>query len=257
MGEEERAIKDKLQKLIERMQELRYKDFKVVRARKLVNELQRKGVRGIDKFLRKLLDSVNNKEGYSDICKEGRFAIILARNGFSEIIFIKEEKKHRLPDVKANCNRNTVYFEITRKRSKVDEWAEQPEDVELPSGKPEDIISIIQRKMGQLISGKMNILVFWSSTLAVLHLDMAEAFKCIQQEINQNPGTYEKLSGVVFTEDEGFSIPTMKQYYLFKNENASKPIGPHLAKKLKSLNALSPKQLKKKRERWSDILERN
>lgn len=253
--QKEHITKETLQKLIGRMKEIGYKSFKMSRLKGMVNELQRKGVYGVDKFIQKLLDSVNNEKTYADILKEGRFAIILARNGFSGVTFIEEDKKHKLPDIKANYNRSEVYFEVTRKRSKVDEWAEQPEDVELPSAEPEDIISKIQRKMGQLIDDKINILVFWSDTLAVDKLDMKEAFEYIQQEIGQGGGVYKKLSGILFFDEGGFSIPTMKQCYLFKNEKALKPIGLRLSRRLDCLNEKSPNQLKRERERWTAILE--
>ncbi len=257
MGEKKRVIKDKLQKLVERMKGHGSKDFKVERIRKQVNELKRKGVHGVDRFVQKLLNSADNEEAYRDIEKERTVSIILARDGFSGVTFIKEDIKHKSPDLKATWNKDTIYFEVTRKRPIEDEWAKEQEDARFPAGDPEDIISKIQGKIGQLIDGKINILVFWSGTLAVDKSKMKEAFEYIQQEIAQDARVYKKLSGILFFAEGGFSIPTMKQCYLFKNEKSLKPIGPRLARKLDCLNEMSSKQLKRERERWTAILKGN
>lgn len=236
------------------MSELNYENFKVERIKKQVNELRLKGVHGVDRFVQKLRNSADNEEAYRDIEKEGGFAIILARNGFSGVVFVKEDIEHRSPDLKAVWNKNTVYFEVTRKRPIEDEWAKEQEDTRFPSGGPEDIISKIQGKVGQLIDDKINILVFWSGTSAVNISIMREAFKCIQQEIAQDTRVYKKLSGILFFAEGGCSVPAMKQCYLFKNEKALKPIGPRLTKKLDSISERSPKWLKRERERWTAIL---
>lgn len=254
MEKQEQIIEDRLQKLIKKMKELNYESFKIERIRKQVNELRRKGVRGVDRFVQKLLNRADNEEGYRDIEKEGRFAIILARNGFSGVTFIKEDIEHKSPDLKATWNKNTVYFEVTRKRPVEDELAKEQEDTKFPSSDPEDIYSRILGKIGQLMDGKINILVFWSGTVAVDKFKMKEAFEYIQQEIEQDARVYQKLSGILFFGEGGLSVPTMKQCYLFKNEKALKPIDPRLTKKLDSLNELSPKRLKIERERWTAIL---
>lgn len=256
MVTEGQAIDDRFQELIKRMKELNWECFAVERIRKQVNELRRKGVHGVDRFVQKLLYSVDNEEAYRDIEKEGRFAIILARNRFSGVTFIKEDIKHKSPDLKATWNKNTVYFEVTRKRPIENEWVKEQEDTRFPSGDPEDIISKIQGKIGQLINGKINILVFWSGTLTVDKSEMEEAFEYIQQEIAQDASVYKKLSGILFFAEGGFSVPTMKQCYLFKNEKALKPVVPRLARKLDCLNELSPKQIKREREGRTAIFKR-
>lgn len=255
MEKEELVIKDRLQNLIGRMKELGYKEHWIRLTVEYVNQLQGKGMLGVDKFVRRLerCTKGNDKREYWDVLMEGRFAAILASNNFSGI---EVEYSSKGPDIKAEWNGNTIYFEVTRKRSKVDEWAEQPEDLELPSSKPEDIITIIQGKMGQLQSGEINIVVFWSSTLAVLEPDMKEAFRFIRQEINQNPQTYEKLSGILFTEDGGTDVVTMKQFYLFKNEKASKPIGTRLGRKLESLHERDLNELRREVEALTATLKR-
>jgi len=218
-------------KLCNKMCQVGYKEFKIERVKKLVDELQQHGVQGIGTFIQKLTERVTNEQEYFDILMEGRFALILARNGFSQI---QIEYCDEGPDLKATYNRRTVYFEVTRRHSKVDEWAEQSEDALPPPDDPENIIGRIQGKMSQLRSGEVNILVFWSDTVAVLESEMVEAFKYIYQEINCNPGVYGKLSGVLFTTG-GVNVANLKQFYLFMNDKASKPLPIRLARKLESL----------------------
>jgi len=242
---ETRVIEDRLQKLTLKMEELGYNSHMIGLAKERVNELQQRGVLGVGEFLQKLTDRVNDKDAYLDILMEGRFAIILARNNFSEV---KVEYYDEGPDVEANWNRNTVYFEITRRHSEFDEWADLPEDNSWPFDKPEDIISRIQRKLRQLKTNELNVIVFWSDTLAVLSRGMEEAFEYILQEINQNPGMYQELSGILFTESGGVFSSTLRQFYLFKNDRASKPLGTRLANKLESLNEKDPKKWQKEFE---------
>ena len=218
-------------KLCNKMRQAGYEEFKIKRVEKLVDELQQHGVQGLDTFVRKLAERVTNRQGYSDILKEGRFALILARNKFSQIQFEYSDKG---PDLNANYNRRTVYFEVTRRHSEVDEWAEQSQDVLPPPDAPENIISRIQGKMSQLRSGEINIIVFWSDTVAVLVFEVKEAFEYIRQEINRNPGVYGKLSGVLFTTG-GVNVATLKQFYLFTNNEASKRLPIRLVRKLESL----------------------
>jgi len=230
-----------LQDLTKRMKELDYEAFKIKRIKRMVNELQREGVHGVDEFIQKLLNNIDNEESYRDIDKEGRFAIVLVRNGFSEVIFVKEDIEHKLPDLKAIWNRNTVYFEITRKRTVEDEWAEPLEDPKLPSNKTANIVGKIKAKLKQLMPNEINIVVFWSSTLAVQKTEMEEALTLIMND----PKNYRDLSGVLFTEDGGVSIPTLEQFYLFKNDKASKLLGVRLTKKLESLHEIDVKKFQK------------
>ena len=82
-------IADRIQRLIERIKKADYKDsdneHMARLAKERINELQQRGVYCVDKFVQKLLDRVNDKETYLDILMEGRFAVILARNNFSNI----------------------------------------------------------------------------------------------------------------------------------------------------------------------------
>lgn len=229
-------------KLCSKMRRVGYEDFKIERVKKLVDELQQHGVQGIEKFVRKLKERVINKQEYFDILMEGRFALILARNGFSQI---QIEYSGKGPDLKADYNRRTIYFEVTRRHSAVDEWRDQPDCVFPPRDDPAKTIGRIQGKMRQLRSGEVNILVFWSDTVAVLESDMEEAFKYIYQEISCNPRAYGKLSGVLFTTG-GVNSADLKQFYLFVNGKASKPLPSRLARKLESLREENRARLQRK-----------
>ena len=250
------TITNELQKLIERAKALGYKEHWIRLTKEYVNELQQRGVYCVDKFVRRLKRSTigKDKREYWDILMEGRFAVILTRNKFSRIHIEYSDKG---PDIKADWNKNTVYFEVMRRRFEVDEWAEESRDALPPPDKTENITDRIQDEIRKLQIGKINILVFWSDTVKVLKLDMEKAFKYIQQVINENPGMYKKLSGILFTEGGGVDVTTQKQFCLFPNDKASKPLGTRLAKKLDYLNEKSSKQLKRERERWTAILKRN
>ena len=77
------------------------------------NELLKRGVHCIDRFMRKLLDKVADREAFLDIMMEGRIVIILSKHGFSQI---HVEYSDAGPDLKASYNRRTIYFEITKRR---------------------------------------------------------------------------------------------------------------------------------------------
>ena len=253
-GEPEiRVMEDKLKRLITRMEALGYNSHMIRLAKERVHELQRRGVLGVDRFLQKLIDRVNDKDAYLDILMEGRFAIILARNNFSEVHIEYSEEG---PDLKAFWNRNIVCFEVTRRHSEIDEWAKVSEDNLPDFDEPEDIISRIQRKLRQLQADEFNVIVFWSDTIAVHSHRMEEAFEYILQEINQNLGTYQDLSGLLFTEGGGVSGSTLKQFSLFKNDKASKPLGTRLAGKLESLNEKDPKKWQKEFEELAAAVRR-
>lgn len=248
MGREEQVVKDRLQKLVKRMKELGYNDYMIERAKERVNELKQRGVYCVDRFVQKLLDRIGDKEAYLDILMEGRFAIILAKHNFSDIEIEYAEKG---ADLKARWNRKTVYFEVTRRHSEVDEWGEGAQEqgafFVLPD-KVENTISRIRGKLSQLQNSEINIVVIWSDTLQLLPPSIKEAFKYIKREINDDPEKYKSLSGVLFTEGGGVDIATLKQFYLFKNDKASQPIGPRLTLKLESLRERDLQELQKEIE---------
>lgn len=248
MVKQEQIIQERLQRLTERMKQLGYNDYMVERVKERVGELQQRGVSCVDRFVQKLLDRISDKEAYLDILMEGRFAVILARNNFSDI---EIEYAEEGPDLKARWNRKTVYFEVTRRHSEVDEWGEWAQEqgafFVLPD-KVENTISRIKGKLSQLKDDEIYIVVIWSDTIRLLPPIIKEAFEYIKREITNEPKKYENLSGVLFTEGGGVDGTTLQQFYLFKNDKALKPIGTCLTKKLESLHEQDIKQLQREME---------
>ncbi len=246
--ERKRIIEGRLQRLIERIKKADYKDsdneHMARLAKERINELQQRGVHCVDRFVQKLLERVSDKEAYLDILMEGRFAVVLARNGFSEVTFIKEKREQKLPDIKATWNRNTIYFEVTRSRPSEDDRAVQNRAAFVSQDSVESIISKIQDKIPQLQSGAINVVVIWSDTVNWLPRIMKEAFKDIEQENDQNPGVYKKLSGVLFTSG-GVNMATLKQFYILENKEVSKPLGSRLFNKLDNLHERDINQLRR------------
>lgn len=234
------SIRQVLGGLCRKMYQAGYETFDIERVEVLIDELQRRKVHGIDAFLLRLQERVNDRQDYLDISKEGRFAVILSRNRFSHIHI---EYSRRGPDIKAKYNRQIVYFEVTRRRSKKDEWAESSDFDAVGSDRPENIISKIQEELRQFSDEQRNVVVYWSSTISVMPLELQEAFTYIQQEIDTDSQRYQKLSGILFT-DEGIDLSTLKQFYLFKNDKASKPLGIRLARKLESLHEQGTKKVR-------------
>lgn len=254
--EKERIIKDRLQKLITKIEAMQDVDTgHVVRlVKERIKELQQSGVHSVDKFLQKLFDSAHNKEDYFDILMEGRFAIILARLGFSKIHI---EYCDKGPDMKASWNRNTVYFEVTRIRPNDVDRAAQSGVAVISSDEGQSIIwGKIQQKLKQLKSNEVNIVVIWSDTFRVGPTGFKEASKYIKQEIDENEGTYTDLNAILFTEGEESYTTTLKRFDLFINEKASKPLGPCLTKKLKFLHERDLKQLQREMDELAAALKR-
>ena len=238
----EHATKENTKKLTERMKKLSYNSHMIGLAEKCINELQRKGVYGVDKLIQKLLSRVTDQEAYLDIFTEGRFAIILTRLKFSKIHI---EYCDKGPDIKADWDDNTVYFEVTRSRPSEDDRAVQAAAAYVSQDSAVNIISKIQGKTQQLQSDEINIVVLWSDTVNLDARLVKEAFEYFKQEIKQNPGTYKDLSAILFTEGEESFRTTLKKFYLFKNDEASKPVSSSLAKKLESLQEQNLKKLQR------------
>ncbi len=250
MGKEEQFISDRLQRLIERIKNADWKDcdrpYMARFAEERINELQQGGVNCVDRFAQKLLDGIGDKEAYLDILMEGRFAIVLARNNFSDI---EIEYCDKGPDLIARWNRKPVYFEVTRKRPSEDnELFSQPGGHFTKHARIENIISKIQEKMGQLQCGEVNIVVIWSDAIAWHQSALGKAFGYIKQEICDDPTRYKDLSAILFTEGGGVSPARLTPFQLFKNDKASNPLGTRLARKLDSLHERNPKQLKREFE---------
>ena len=246
-----------LNKLCDKMRQAGYSDYMISQAVELVNELQQMGVQGLDKFVRKLSYNLGNKDNgedyyasYSDFRKEGLFARILGRNAFKQI---EIEYTNKGPDVKARYNRRTVCFEITRKR-------ENKEDkrISIEGGgfikpyKTNNVISTIQDKIRQLESDELNIMVLWIDTKSINRMIVTQAIADLQQEIDRNPATYKKLSGVLFT--TGINTSTLKQFTLHKNDKANKPLPNRLAAKLEIMIEENPKELRRRYTKQAAVL---
>jgi len=230
------SVQQRLEILISAMTEAGYENFRMQRVVKLVNELQQSSVNGVPTFIRLLTQRVAKRQEFLDIFVEGQFCEILAKNGFSQIYI---ECCREGPDIKANYNRQTVYFEVTRRNpdKEQDSW----EKLETRSGSSDSLEYIIERirgELGHFPNGERNIVVYWSSSIRSSSVEVREAFRYIGREIDENPQVYHKLSAILFTEALGFDVQTLKEFYLFKNDKASKPLGNSLSRKLESLCSL-------------------
>ena len=112
----------------------------------------------------------------------------------------------------------------------------------------EDIIGKTQGKLPQLKPREINIVVLWSNTPAWNQDVLGETHKYIKQEICDDPNRYKDLSAILFTPGGFVNSATLKQFYLFENDKASKKLGIRLAQKLKSLHERNPKQLEREFE---------
>jgi len=242
-------IQVELNGLCEKMRQAGYEEFKIDRVIKIISELQKRAVGGLDKLLKILSQRLSNKEEYSDILREGRFARILARNGFKQI---EIEYAKKATDVKATYNRRTVYFEITRKRENEEDNAihQSKEGVGwiLPY-RVENLLSTIQGKLRQLKDRELNIVVLWSDTVSLNNREFEETIKCIQQEIDTAPQIYRRMSGILFTTGGvSYSYGTPKQFHPFSNDKADVRLPNRLASKLQSMTEEDPRKLHKEYE---------
>lgn len=247
MNRQERIIQERLQRLIERMKKPNYNEYMVELVKERVHELHYRGVNCVDRFVQKLLDRIEDKESYLDILMEGRFAIILARNTFSKI---QIEYAERGPDLKAVWNRGTVYFEVTRHRPGEQDVNALNKAIIVSPKKLKSVKKKIQDKLKQLIDDQINIIVLWSETITSSLIEVKEAVQCIVQESEIKQGKYTKLSGILFTENKG------RDFKLFRNEKASRPVGVRLAKKLEFLHERDPKDLQREEDELATSLRR-
>ena len=219
------------------MEKFDYPDFMIKRVIELTTELQHYGVH-TERFVRRLSECLSDREFYIDIFKEGRFALALAKSGFKDIAL---EYKPKGPDILASHEGQKIYFDVTRKRSNTDEWAEENDAFSFGGANISRIITKISIKKCQFIHGALNVVVLWSDTITWGEREVEEAFGYITQEREQTKA-YEWLSGLLFTEG-GVNLSKIKQFKLLRNKNALMRIGDHLAIKLESL-------LERDREEW-------
>jgi hypothetical protein len=239
MEKQKPTIQKSLENLIQAMKKTGYSRYMITRLKNRVAELKNSSVFGIERFVKKLSERLGNREAYLDILMEGRFAVILARNGFSEIQLEYCEKG---PDMRAVYNGEAVYFEVTRRRPTGDEWAERTDATFAPQDSIENVIGRVQAKARQLEHDQVNVVVLWSDTIRVLTPEVKEAFGYIRQELRENLGNYKDLSAVLFTEGGGVDATTLKQFHLFRNDMATRPLSNSLADKLESLHEEDPKK---------------
>lgn len=240
------------EKLIQRMRLLGYKEHWINYTVNWINEIKILSVDGVDRWMRKII--TNARPECSDHIAALRFASALAKNNFTQI---ELEPFESGPDIKAKWNRRFMYFEVTRWRPEVDEWADDFDPNKVTLTKVENIIEKIQNKNRQLINNEINVVVLWSDTWKVEIQGVEEAVKYIEQEITQNRGTYKKLSSILFTTGGlTYTCNTLKQFSIFKNKNAQKPINISLERKLERLSELNPKQLKEEHKEFTNIIKK-
>jgi hypothetical protein len=241
------------EKLVNIMKELGYNDHMIRLATERIGELQRNGVKGLEIFVQKLIYRLSDKEAYLDILMEGRFAVILARNNFSNIYI---EYNSEGPDLKANWNGNTIYFEVTRKHPKEDEWVKNTEVRVIRPVPINTTVAKITCKISQLAADEINIVVFWSDTIELGIHEFEKAYNKLEYKINASPEEFKNLSGVLFTDGGGVNTTTLNQFYFFKNDYAFKKIGIRLAQKLESLHERDVKIVQKEMEELSKAMQR-
>jgi len=235
-----------LNQLVSKMTPPVYNDVNIQRLYEVIEDIVKYNIQGIDRFLRRLLRAVVVKEEWVNIRREGRFAGVLAKNGFSPVYL---EISKNGPDIKAVYKGYTIYFEVTRRRAATDEWkTEQPDALnKIEPDSAENTISRIFGKVRQLQPDEANIVVLWSDTIGLNHLEMQEAFQYIQQEIENTPDGYRILSAVLFTTG-GVNTSTLKQFYLYQNVNAAKPLPAAIIQKLETMTERDLAELQKEHD---------
>ena len=251
-------IQKQLNDVVIKMTPPNYNDVNIKRVAEVVCDLVDYRVTGIEPFLGKLSRRAVNKDELFDILREGRFAAILAKNGFTDIFLEPFEPSISGPDIKAGYDGEVVYFEVTRRREAGDEWKlAEPGIVGcVDTDRTENIISRILNKTTQLQIGNVNIIVLWSDTIRLLHREVAESFKYIAQEIADDPNKYRELSAVLFTTG-GVSYPDPKQFDLFVNPNATNKLSDSLIQKLKTMTERDLTELKEEYEALTAALRRH
>lgn len=241
--------------LVSKMTPPAYNAVNIQRLHEVIEDIVKYNIQGIDPFLRRLLRAVGVKEEWVSIRREGRFAVVLAKNGFSPVYLEPSESG---PDIKTYYNGNAVYFEVTRRREDVEEWKlAEPNVVDwIKPDSAENTIARIQGKVNQLQPGEINIVVLWSDTIALNHLKMQEAFQCIQQEIENAPGVYGTLSAILFTTG-GVNMSTLKQFYLYQNANAAKPLPAAIIQKLETMTERDLAELQKEYDEIAEAMRRH
>jgi len=246
----------KLNDLYTKMELRCYPKFMARRLTNLVNELTENHVHCVGNFLNMLSSRIENRQDYLDILMEGRFAVILARHGFTEIR-LECSKRKKGPDIVAVYNGEIVNFEITRRRPNECEsrLAEQGVAQFVEPDKKQNIVSKILDEISQLPEEEINVVVLWSDTIRLGVSEVKEAFRLICKEIENQPSMHHRLSAVLFTEGS-VDMVTGKQFHLFLNKHASRRVPDDIAQTLQTLIENSLTQLQQERDNLAKALVR-
>ena len=227
--------------LIATLRDAGYSDYMQSVAVELIDGLTQYGVYGVGRFIRRLISAARSSsdyQNYLDIMVEGRFALLLAKRGFSAV---QLEYSTNGPDISANWSRNAIYFEVKRTRPREDDSRIQNSVIWKGHDGP-NVIGMIQQKMRQLRENERNVIVLWSDTVNLMIDDMDKAFSYIRQHISRDSNAYRKLGGILF-KGGGYSFSPLRQFYLFENSKALKPLGTRLCAKLRNLFEQNPREL--------------
>lgn len=200
------------------------------RQKELAEELRKGNAVGVDNWTRKLSHAqLADQEDYLDLLAEGRFAVMLLRKGF---VGIDMEPSDKGPDLKAELDKFTVFFEIKRRRPRKEDRQLLTSSGPFSPERPESINGIISDKLGQLCDDEPNVLVIWSDTFVLGIPEIEEAFKYIKQE--NSPGKYRNLSAMALVEDSRVDLDIPDTCELVPNDKAARPLPPSVIQKLQS-----------------------
>jgi len=242
----------KFEDIAHRMKDVGYNDYMVGRIREVLTELQRKEVKGLERFVRKLANNLNHREQYLDLVYQGRFALCLADNAFSNIRVEPFPEGVTGPDIKADCQGTPVYFEVTRRRPNEEDelWeaaSAQGMGAWVDKADIRSIVSKIDDKLKQLVPSKINVVVLWSDTVTLDESEMEEAFGCLQDRAKSGQRDYIHLSAVLFTTG-GITSLGPRQFFLYENVHTSNPLPSEVSSVLSNLMEPSA------RKRWKELV---
>jgi len=237
--------RDRLEKLTEKMKQSGYSAYKIQRLCELVGELCEIGVNCLERFLQLLLDRVNSEQDYYDIFMEGRIALLLAKNGFQDLCLEFCEKG---PDIKCMFEGSTLFFEVRRRRPIGNKWENDFVGFIKPYP-PENIVSMVDEKIGQLQKEEINIIAFWSDNIDFDRREIGQAAELIEKRILEKPEDYGDLSCLLYVSG-GYDMGTLQQCYAFPFRSSAKPPSQALIDKL---NSSAEEELSIRQQHKSDL----
>jgi len=163
---------------------------------------------------------------------------MLIQGGFSNV---QIEPFDKGPDIKASCDGCILYFEVTRRRpTEADYIIEKTKGPWWVSPEKDDtVIGKIRDELSQLINGEKNIIVVWSNTIKLGKPEVQQAFKSINEEIENNKEAFHKLSGVLLVQDEKIDLTMPEEIYFSPNNYASNQLPCWLINKLECILEIS------------------